>query len=308
MEVTGAKRPFSTVSSCSSDEAASCLEQGNLWTEAIAIYEELGHFEKAGDLYTRLDQLDRAHAVYRKAVNQHLARKDRIAAALVLSAKLANDDGAIDCLEAGWPSSMQAGESLEELFQFLGRLGRHEAALVKVEQLRQDGAPQSQRVSAQPSFSSTALGYPNPTVQDAAADAVRTMAAQSLFVASPGQTTQILSAVRRLVPSDRLLGRDCDRFARRRPQPVVAKGVERGPAALQPKLLQTLRIPPEVEWRSAVSAGSVFYAAGYRGNRLEVIQYFWNENFQRLEGDGWPIAPASCPPILLACDEQASNR
>ena len=103
------------------DEAASCLEQGNLWTEAIAIYEELGHFEKAGDLYTRLDQLDSAHAVYRKAVNQHLARKDRIAAALVLSARLANDDGAIDCLEAGWPSSMQAAECLEELFQFLGR-------------------------------------------------------------------------------------------------------------------------------------------------------------------------------------------
>ena len=40
--------------------AAKCLEQGGLWAEAIEFYEQLGDFEKVGDLYAQLEQPEEA--------------------------------------------------------------------------------------------------------------------------------------------------------------------------------------------------------------------------------------------------------
>ena len=91
------------------DEAARCLEQGGLWTEAIAQYEELAEFEKAGDLYRQLDQPDHARQAYRSAVAKYLAQNDCLTAARLLENKLDAPDEAITQLEAGWPSSNQAG-------------------------------------------------------------------------------------------------------------------------------------------------------------------------------------------------------
>ena len=82
-------RPCCTaIGSIGPDEAARCLEQGGLWTEAIALYEELGEHEKAGDLYWQLDQPDPARQAYRAAVAKILAENDCLAAARVLESKL----------------------------------------------------------------------------------------------------------------------------------------------------------------------------------------------------------------------------
>ena len=54
------------------EAAAKCLEQGGLWAEAIEFYEQLGDFEKVGDLYAQLEQPEEAEKAWRRAVEKHL--------------------------------------------------------------------------------------------------------------------------------------------------------------------------------------------------------------------------------------------
>ena len=286
------------------DEAARCLEQGGLWTEAIALYGELGQFEKVGDLYTQLDQADSARDAYRRAVDEHRSQHDHLAAARLLETKLAACDEAVTCLESGWPSSFQAGKCLEELFQLFARLGRHQAALDKVEQLRRQTL-QGRLVGLVDILSRLATVYPDPPLRDASADATRTLAARCLPTASDQESQQLLAAVRRLVPADRLLGRDCDRFLRLRSQPAkpvppADKPPQRISPAIRPALIREFKLSADIQWRCAVSADEVFYAAGYRDNRLEVEQGSWDGRTQRLDGEAWPPVFPHRPPILLA--------
>jgi tetratricopeptide (TPR) repeat protein len=289
------------------EEAAHCLEQGGLWTEAIAIYGELGNFEQAGDLYMQLDQTDNARNAYRRAVDKHLAIHDYLAAARLLENKLSDGDQAIACLEAGWPSSPQAGTCLEELFQLWGRLGRHQAAQGKVDQLRQ-GTLHSRRIALVGILSRIATIYPDQTVRDASADATRTIAAECLPTASAQDSRQLLADVRRLLPADRLLGRDCDRYLRQRFPPAKSGSPAPKPQlqspGMQPTLIREIRLSKDIDWQCAISAGDAFYAAGYRHNRLELEQGFWEGRTQRLAGEAWPTTFASQPPILLACGSQ----
>ena len=293
------------------DEAARCLEQGGLWTEAIAQYEELAEFEKAGDLYRQLDQPDHARQAYRSAVAKYLAQNDCLTAARLLENKLDAPDEAITQLEAGWPSSNQAGACLEELFRLLARMGRHAAAAAKIEQLRdQSLLPRQWRLLINV-LSQTATTYPDAVVAAVAADATRTLSGARLRHADDAEKRLLLAAVQRLVPADRLLGRDCQRFLRPRVRPAASPArrtmEKRGtmPVAspsIRLKPIRRIVLSQEVQWQTAVSAGEVFYAAGYEGRNMVVEQGFWDGKHVRLEGGPWEGLPLAHRPILLAPD------
>ena len=293
------------------DEAARCLEQGGLWTEAIALYEELGDHQKAGDLYRQLDQPEHAQQAYRAAVAKHLAQNDCLAAARLLENKLDAPDEALAQLDAGWSSSSQAGTCLEELFRVLARLGRHEAAAAKIAQLRRQSLPPHRMQLLIDVLSQTATTYPDAAVGGTAADATRALVGARLRQATGQEQQHLLEAVRRLVPGDRLLGRDCQRFLRPRPRPTVSPAqpatVKRGSALVgSPSIrlgpIREIELSEKVQWQTAVSAGNVFYAAGYEGRRLVVEQGFWDGTHTRLEGGLWDGLPLAHRPILLAPD------
>jgi len=293
------------------DAAARCLEQGGLWTEAIALYEELGEHEKAGDLYRQLDQLDRAQQAYRAAVAQHAGRDDCLEAARLLESKLDAPDEAVAQLSAGWPSSHQAGPCLQELFGLFARLGRHKAALAKIEKLREESLPPQQMLLLIDILSQTATAYPNDSVTGGAADATRTLAAARLRQASEEERPRLLEAVRRLVPADRLLGRDCQRFLRPPARPALSgsrsaaatRGTMPPPSRSFPvERKREIKLSPKVRWQAVASAGNVLYAAGYEDGRLVVDQVFWNGTKVRLEGGLWEGLPLDGRPILLAPD------
>ena len=103
--------------------AAKCLEQGGLWAEAIEFYEQLGDFEKVGDLHAQLEQAEAAEKAWRRAVEKLLASRDHLAAAKLLETKLNSPDEALEVLAAAWPTSSQAGHCLAAQFALLGRLG-----------------------------------------------------------------------------------------------------------------------------------------------------------------------------------------
>ncbi len=291
------------------EEAARCLEEGGLWIEAIGLYEELGEFEKVGDLYSQLEQPDPAREAYGRAVSKHRRDHDYLTAAKILETKLDDCDGAAECLDAGWPASRQASQCLEALFQLLGRHGRHKAASDKVAELRRQ-PPSDASLSLLESLSRFARSYPDRDVQAQAADATRTLAAGCLRVVSPLKRLAVLAAVRQLVPDDRLLARDCQRFSlippAPPPTPPVPRSSRRQPSQLKRRstaltLVRTIQLPENVQWCSAMSAEHVFYAAGYGDNELVVVQGFWNGDVRQPSGSPWHYAATRQPPVLLAC-------
>jgi tetratricopeptide (TPR) repeat protein len=286
------------------EQAARCLEQGGLWTEAVALYEELGEFEKAGDLYARLDQAENAAAAYRRAVETHLARGDLLAAASLLEEKLRAPDEALDRLAAGWPDSPQAGKCLGGFFSLLARLGRHDAAVDRIQSLRRAALrPDATRLLAE-TLASVATSYPGDSVRALAADAVRTVAARRLRAAQPEEKLKLVDAVRRLAPEDRLLGRDCVRYVSPEPRrvlvPRVAPSKRHSDAArpVRPSLVSQIALRPNVDWQCAVAARNVYYAAGYQSNKLVVFQGLWSGSWQAAV-DGTPMNVAAQAILLV---------
>ncbi len=128
--------------------AARCLEQGGLWAEAIAFYEQLGDFEKVGDLNAQLEQPEEAEKAWHRAVEKLLASHGPIAAAKLLETKLKVPDEALAVLAAAWPASPQAAACLAAEFSLLGRLGRHEAAERRIAEIREQRLSETVRTRA----------------------------------------------------------------------------------------------------------------------------------------------------------------
>ncbi|MDZ7616777.1 MAG: hypothetical protein U1E05_07225, partial [Patescibacteria group bacterium] len=287
------------------DEAARCLEQGGLWTEAIALYEELKDFEQAGDLYSQLAQTEKARDAYLLAVATHRAQHDFLTAARILETKLFDCDEAIVCLEAGWPASRQAVQCLRALFHVFGRHGCHEAAHAKVAELHRQ-MKSEQSVAVVEVLSQVAVAYPDRSMQAATADVTRILAAHCLRTAAThADRPSVLKAIRRLAPEDRLLGRDCERFQQLQPlaSTPVQRATRRTPRPSgELTLIRTLSLlPDDVEWRNAVSTGDSFFAAGYDGSCIKVVEGFWNGHLQAAGGVRWPHATPRHVPFLLAC-------
>ena len=289
-------------------EAARCLERGGLWAEAVVLYEELQAFEKAGDLYARLEQAEDAAAQYRKAVTRHRAGGDFVAAARLLDDKLKLPSEAARELAAGWPSSAQAAECLRGMFRLLGRLGEHDKARAWVEYLLREPVPPGREVRLAEALADTATAYPDRAIQAVAADGTRILTARLLPAASRADTRQLLDVIARLEPQDRLLGRDCQRYLQQRPlaaRPMAARPSRRGTLTL----VGRIELPAGIEWDSALASGDTIYAAGGRGTEIVIVRCSVTGTIQELPGPPWHAEslPAHVP-IMLAAQPTGDDR
>jgi tetratricopeptide (TPR) repeat protein len=285
-------------------EAACCLELGGLLSEAAVLYERLGEHVYFGDLLVRLDRPDEAEQAYRRAVAARIAAFDFLAAARLLEEKVHAPAEARDCLLAGWRSApSQRGKCLEELFNSQARAAEHDQAAGLIGQLRQAPDRAATILPLADVLAGLATRYPDAGVRDLAADATRLIAAERLPVGDIQEVDLLTKAVARLVPADRLLNRDAQRFAsqRRAPPPRIAPR----PPPVPWRLACEFSLPPG-DWRAAVSEGDCFFAAGYRGIELHVVRGKWNG--QRLSSaPPWNVAYAQGHPILLAVDSFVSQ-
>ena len=224
-----------------------------------------------GDLYAQLEQPEEAEKAWRRAVEKHLRRRDRIAAAKLLETKLKAPDEALAVLAAAWPASSQAGRCLAAEFALLGRLGRHEAAQRRVAEIRQERLSEAVRSAGDRRAGRqrrrlSARGGPQ-SGRRRHADDRRPASSRGL---GP-ELDHLLEALRRLAPGDRLLDRDTARYLRIRTQPprpaAKADGADGGSAAayrVELKRLDSIALAGGVKWQCAVSCGDHFYAAGFQ--------------------------------------------
>ena len=286
-------------------EAARCLRQGGLRSEAIALYRRLGEYEIVGDLHAELEQLDEARAAWRTAVAEKLKAGDRFGAARLLELKLNDADEAYETLLAAWPHEKQAVICLTEAFALLGRRERHEAAANLVTTLTELRATAASAAPLAEILGAQAKDYPAAEVRARAADQARVVCASRLTLPEVEQdeARRLTRVVGDLVPTDLLLGRDSLRFlqTRRRPSPVVKAAAAKAPLSL----LRELQLPRGIDWKTATATNEMIVVAGIRdGCRVTVARADWSgTEVEEVVGRGWSVEPSSAErPILLSAD------
>lgn len=285
-------------------DAARCLEQGGLWMEAIDAYEDLGEYEKAGDLYVSLGQKQNANTQYQRALDMHRANGDFLSSARLLEAKLGSVDGAIAELASAWPHSPQAGKCLRKLFETFGRVGRHTAASEWIDQLRESATSEPQSVELAEVLAQQAADYPDRRVRELASDSTRVLVSRQIATVSESERRKLVSTIGRLVPEDRLLRRDCQRFLEQYPR--IATPAVRSATPQQATLIRTLRLPGHIDWRAVTQSEGAIFVAGTADDELFLLRSNLKE--VDLPGKSWRIPPHLSESSILLMTERNGSR
>lgn len=99
-------------------QAARCFEKGGLYTEAIGLYLELDEKEKAGDLYTQIDQWAEAEKLYQNCAEGALKTSNYLEAARIYDQKLKDQNEAKVSLLKGWHDKLNPTACLNRYFEF----------------------------------------------------------------------------------------------------------------------------------------------------------------------------------------------
>ena len=285
--------------------AAQCLEQGGLLLEAVAIFEGLGHDEKVGDLYERLEQRSEAHDAWRRAIERAIVQEENyLDAARIAEHKLRIDEEALAILDRGWMQSRQAAACLSRYFQLLGERSRHDDARAKLAEFRRPGADCQHDVLIAQTLSPLAGTYPDVDFCRRAAEIVRQMAGAHLRSALEGERQRLVAAVRQLTPADALLQRDARRYlAQQTPPPPQRQPSTKVRGLPQPKLIRRFKLPVDVAWKAVVSQGEYFFAAGLAGGTLQLVRGRWTGELQEGHAFGKFVLAESAA-LCLAADVQ----
>ncbi len=267
-------------------EAANCLAEGGLLTEAIERFEKLGRWLDVAQLHERLGQTAAARAALRRVVDERVKQQDFLGAAKLLEERLRETDEALALLLGAWPHSSQATICLGQAFQLLGTHGLHELALEQLGRLQREPLAGERHLPLLNVLGTTARGYPETRVRQRAADGSLRLIAGHL--ARPGLSAEdarsFTDCLVRLAPEDRLLARDANRHIaarraaelhRRRPTPPPLPG-------RIPRVLRRFDLPAQIEWLEVRTEGNWFYALGVTAKRLTVLRGIWEGEFQSL--------------------------
>ena len=97
-------------------KAAECYEKGHYYKEAIDLYIELAMNEKAGDLHTKIGQLEEAFKYYSIAADLHKKKGQFVKAALIFRKKMFAPELGQDALMEGWRAQKDSINCLNNYF------------------------------------------------------------------------------------------------------------------------------------------------------------------------------------------------
>lgn len=282
-------------------DAARCLEQGRLWSEAIEQYAQLQMHEKVGELYASLEQPDQARTAYLAAIEEFRRHDNYVDAARLWETRLDDADQALVELETGWLNSPKPIVCLHNLFATLQRTGQHETARWRTGELVDEAAERRMQSTVAAFLAEIFESYPDRATRDAAAEGATRIIGSRLRAASPSEASQLCSTLARLAPEDLLLRRDARRFASPPPLPRIAAPLP-GKSQSKIKTVRSMSLGLKGSWRAAVSCGDVFYAAGIVDGRIVLARADAAGNVDRF-ATPWPkTSVASDCGLILTTD------
>jgi tetratricopeptide (TPR) repeat protein len=290
--------------------AAECLQEGGLLLEAAELLEEAGELERAGDLLAKVGRRERAVKLYRRVVESRLASGDVLSAAEILQRKLESSDEALGVLGAGWPSGAQAGACLVEQFGLLGRLGRHEEARRRIEEVGGQFLPPDRVRMLADAMAQVVRSYPMDEVRERAADAGRVAVGRRLIAScDPAEAQKLLGVLPALDRADRLLKRDASRYAaksQKRIEEEKKKGVAARPRLPEPRVEGEFRLLPGVKWSRAVSTRDVLWVSGVSPSHVVAAMIEWESG--AVEAAEWKWFGEVPKGVIIAADSDWPGR
>jgi tetratricopeptide (TPR) repeat protein len=275
-------------------EAARCLAGGGLLAEAIERYEKLNRWLDAADLYERMDNHAAAEAAVRRVVRERMSEGDILGAAQLLDSRLHASDEALSLLISAWPGSRQATNCLSEAFNLWAQLGRHNAALERIVHLTREELPSGRTTNLLAVLGRLSRDYPDARIRVRAADFSRVLVSRQFtrHSPSPDEAATLIGHLVQLVPRDRLLPRDGNRFlADLRSQQLRVRRVTPPPLpANQPIIVGRIDLPRQINWLCLRREWHWFYALGSTGRHLTAVRGIWEGEFQSLS---WSCAESA---------------
>ena len=251
-------------------EAATCLEQGGLLSEAIELLIETEQFEKAGDLYTKLDQPEAAREQYLAAV-KHLntdSETTPLTIAKLQLNKLKDREGALATLSDAWPDGAGAKQSILMWFRLASDdLGHLRGDVLQQIERVADVGPEHALLAAEV-LSERALERDELT--DRNYQALQRVIASNLLEQNPALRPRMLRLLEAATPGDRLLRRDTRSYLQR----IAKQSKSSSPRKLL-SLVKRVRMPSGANWKSVCRVKSTLLVAGELSGALALLPIRW---------------------------------
>lgn len=267
-------------------KAAECLERGGLWSAAISIYEQIDDWQQVARIHQKLGNEEPARSAWHKAAEACERESNFLQAADIYETRLGDLPTALNCLQRGWDRSHRSRDCLQELFEVLGRHTHHDSARDRIHRLAEqtDEAVARQGMIAQ-TLADISHSYPDSLIRVEASQATQRIVSRNLL-SDTGPGT-FLGALRALAPEDRLLTRDCSRYADDR------NAKPRKPAARRTiQCEERVHLDPDTTWTTAATDGRYVYVAGFQSHALVVARWDMNEPRDQPDYVEWYLAPA----------------
>jgi tetratricopeptide (TPR) repeat protein len=248
--------------------AAECLERGGLLVDAAVMFEEIQAYERAGDLYQKLENVDRARQLYERVIEGYLLKQDVVRAAATVEQKLNDMDRSMKLLHGAWPSHAQAEPALAAWFRMGEKFQRHDELLDQTRAFWESSRDEPASSSLARVLAGVATDSQHQSLRELAAITTRKLAGYAVSDRPDDlEAKELLKLVRSLATHDVLLRRDARRFENTRkvgkakrtdnPEPVKAKWVH----------VPRYSVDVEgVEWLDAQFQGKNVLAMGRREN------------------------------------------
>ena len=282
-------------------DAARCLERGGLLDEAAVLYLQLKMYEQTAELYQRLERPDEAERIIRIWASDLQKQWNFLQASEILHQKLRDIDGALAILNVGCLTDLSVSAACHQAyFALLGQTGRHEAASQRIAGFRTQTLSKIRTDMVARVLSNVATRYEDATVRASAFDTTQLLVSRILPESTPAEASSLLGVIRSLVPEDRLLNRDCDRFLR------INEAVKQKQQKVRKQspgldLVREFELQNKsVSWTSAVAAGEALFAAGLNSDSDVILQRVpWaNVDFQVISST-WQKDDAPIRRIML---------
>lgn len=210
-------------------QAAQALEQGGLLEEALPLLESLQDWRGVARLHRALGDEAAARQALRREVERLVARGHRLPAAALLEQEIDAPREAAELLAAGWPGGEAAGACLQELFALFDRHGWAEDWRALLLRTRDEPLRDGQALEQVRLFRRLQAEQPQAERRAWLADAAIVRLGRHLDGATISTRRELAACLPAFVPTDRLLGRDVQRYqVAQRPPPLPRSAVSRG--------------------------------------------------------------------------------
>lgn len=240
-------------------DQARCLQKAGRYNEAAAIYRRLGDFETSGEMWLEIGEVEAAHSDFELASELALKDGKPVKAAKIIDGRLGRRSEAQELLWSHWPNHPESFAAARQAFAWYAQDAEHGKASERLRFISNAG--RSQKLATAKLAADVGKNYPEKEVQWQALDVCRLACAESSNEHS-FDLPQRLQHLQTLSHLDPMLKEDVARHATRRKQLPRKAAAKKTAEYAGLKKLNSASLPLQVRWCHATAIGAELLAIG----------------------------------------------